>query len=228
MISKPVLQGPTDVVAYFQSSVEPLFASLRDFLKAWLDDFNLHAEEEEILLDKLEEFLSICLKKRLRLSARKCKLFCKELRWCGCIISGDGHKLDPTRLSGLQTMGLPKTAEELAQLIHCCRWMSLSIPDFTRRIVPLNDMLEAAFKKAGKRTKKSICKILLQRLSWGPTHDESFHNLQESLINAAKLSYTKGKKTICVFTDASNRFWLGVVTQCEEQELKKIIRRTKA
>ena len=219
VISKRVLQGLANAVAFFQSSVEPLFSSLRDNLKAWLDDFSLHAVDEDTLLDKIEEFLRICQEKRLWLSAVKCKLFRKELRWCGRVISADGYKLDPTRLSGLREMGLPKTAEELAQFIYCCRWMSLSIPDFARRIAPLTGILEEAYKKSGKRTKKSIRKTALSSLSWGPQHEETFFNLQYSLKTAVTLSYPDPEKSICIFTDASERFWSGVVTQCNEADL---------
>jgi len=121
VISKRVLQGLANAVFYFQSSIESLFASLRDSLKAWVDDFSIHVRAEGVLLDKLEEFFRICQQKGLWLSARKCKLFGKELRWCGRIISSKGYKLDPTRLSGLQDMDMPKNAAELTQFIYCCR-----------------------------------------------------------------------------------------------------------
>jgi len=71
VISKRVLPGLANACAYFQSSVEPLFAELRSFFKAWIDDFSLHGKEEEELLDALETFLSICQQKRLWLSARR-------------------------------------------------------------------------------------------------------------------------------------------------------------
>ena len=56
VISKRVLQGLANAVAYFQSTIELLFSELRSFFKAWFDDFSLHANSEEILLDKLEIF----------------------------------------------------------------------------------------------------------------------------------------------------------------------------
>lgn len=40
--------------------------------------------------------------------------------------------------------------------------MSLSIPDFARRIAPLNDVLEDVYAKSGKRKNKSIRKIALR------------------------------------------------------------------
>lgn len=52
--SKRVLPGLANATAHFQSTIEPLFRALRGNMKAWLDDFNLHAGDEDKLLDILE------------------------------------------------------------------------------------------------------------------------------------------------------------------------------
>eukprot|EP00171_Calliarthron_tuberculosum_P000781 IDg781t1 len=44
--STRVLPGLTNSGAHFQRSVEPCFSELRSNLKAWLDDFSLHAKDE--------------------------------------------------------------------------------------------------------------------------------------------------------------------------------------
>lgn len=87
-----VLQELSNSVSYFQRSVEPLFSELRDSMKAWLDEFNLYANNEEKLLDTLEAFLRICNEKVLFISAKKCRLFIAELKWCGRIFSENGYK----------------------------------------------------------------------------------------------------------------------------------------
>ena len=46
VISERILQGLTNAIFHFQSSVEPLFAKIRKHLKAFLDDFSLHHENE--------------------------------------------------------------------------------------------------------------------------------------------------------------------------------------
>ena len=57
--SRRVFPGLANAVAFFQRSVAPLFASLCANLKAWLDDFGLHANGETKLLDVLEAVLLI-------------------------------------------------------------------------------------------------------------------------------------------------------------------------
>lgn len=223
LVSKRVLPGLTNSGAHFQRSVEPCFAELRMNLKAWLDDFSLYGKEEEDLLNVLERFLSICAQKNLFLSARKSILFTKEMTWCGRVITPDGYKMEPRRLEGLKDMAFPNTADELAEFVYCTRWMSVCIPDFARRIAPLVELLDKAYKKSGRRTKKSIKNIKLRELSWGATHTKSFESLQESLRDAVRMSYVDPKKVICVFTDASDKFWAGIVTQTNLRDLSKPI-----
>lgn len=159
------MPGLVNATLYFQSTIEPLFSELRNNLKAWLDDFSIHAHSEASLLDHLETFLRICSEKGLHLSARKRQLFRKELKWCGRIISKDGYRMDPARLSGLQDMQLPKTALELSQFVYCCRWMSMAIPNLAQRKALLFKTLDEAYAKSGKRTKRSIRNMTLSSLS---------------------------------------------------------------
>ena len=97
--------------------------------------------------------------------------------------------------------------------------MSNSIPDFATRISLLNDVLEDAYSRSGKRTKRSIKNIALSNLSWGTNHVKVFEELQDTLRNAVKLSHPKPEMEICVYTDASDRFWSAVVTQTRPASL---------
>ena len=221
IVSKRVLPGLANATSHFQSTVEPLFQELRDNMKAWLDDFNLHAKNEEQLLSLLERFLTICRKYGLYLSAKKCVFFSKSLKWCGRIIKPDSYTLDPSRIQGLRDMDTPKTADELLQFVHCCRWMSLAIPDFAKQIAPLTSILEDAYNISGKRTKRSVKNIQLSSLSWGAPHRNAFIILQDTLRRAVELSYPDPEMETCVFTDASDRYWSAVVTQCAPKEIKK-------
>ena len=87
------------------------------------------------------------------------------------------------------------------------------------QIAPLADILEQAYQVSGKRTKKFILNMPLGKLSWGKAHVDAFRSLQTSILNSTKLSYPKKEKVLCLFTDASDRFWSGVVTQTDEVQL---------
>lgn len=215
-----VLQGLTNAAAHFQSVIEPLFAEMRSNMKAWLDDFNLFAKCEDQLISLLSQFFGICKRFNLFLSAKKCCFFAETIKWCGREIDAQGYRLDPTRSEALRKMHLPTKAGELCEFIHCLRWMSISIPSFSKRVSLLNEVLEEAYKVAGRRTKRAIKNIPLFKLSWGHIHNRVFLELQESLKNAIKLVHPDKEKIICVHTDASDRFWSGVVTQIHQKDLE--------
>jgi len=105
--------------ANFQSRVESCFVSLRERLKAWLDDFLWHAKDEAELLSTLREFFDICRERRLKISARKSTLFSHSIHWCGRILSSAGVQFDPPNLIGIVKGEMPTTAGELSQYIHC-------------------------------------------------------------------------------------------------------------
>lgn len=139
-----VLRG--HATAHFQSSVEPLFASLRENLKAWLDDLNFYSKTEDELLHLLRKIFLICKEKNLLFSAKKCTFFAKKVKWCGRIISKDGHRIEPANVESLK----PLYADELCQFVHCARWMSNVIPLFRETVRVLENVLERAYKKSNK------------------------------------------------------------------------------
>jgi Reverse transcriptase (RNA-dependent DNA polymerase) len=55
-----VLHGTRNAVCHMQSSLQGIFAPLRERLLAWLDDLLLHATHEEMLLTLLRDFFEIC------------------------------------------------------------------------------------------------------------------------------------------------------------------------
>lgn len=185
---------------------------MRNNLKAWIDDFTLHAESEEKLLDVLHMFLVICKSKGLLISASKSKFFQTSIKWCGRIISKEGFKLDPRRIEGLKDTDVPRFAGELCEFVHCCRWMSSCIPNFSERISTLNAVLENAYQVSKRRTKRSVKNLRLAALGWTEDHTICYRSIQDSLREAVQLSYPKNNLTTCIFTDASSMFWSAIVT----------------
>lgn len=219
--STRVIPCLTNAAAHFQSSVEPLFKELRATLKAYIDDFNIFTGDGETLLRVLRRFMEICRENKLLVSAKKSTFFAKEIKWFGRLVNGDGYTMDPANIAGLRDMHAPERAEELCEFIHCCRWMATAISDFDRRVTPLNDILERAYAKAGKRKKRAIKGMPLLDLPWSRTEAEAFTSIQDSLRDALYLSYPRKGNVICLFTDASNNHWAGVVTQAAPDTLSK-------
>lgn len=110
-------------------------------------------------------------------------------------------------------MDAPTNDAEVCQFIHRCRWISTRIPDFQRKIQPLNEILENAFQIDGKRRKSALSNIAFHKLSQGTVHSGSKASIQDSSGKAAKLWLQKTDHATCISTDASERFSAGILTQ---------------
>ena len=95
----------------------------------------------------------------MKLHAKKCRFFMKQVVWCGRQISGDGIAFDPRNLSGLLSMQPPTTSAELQQFVCAAGWMRECIPQFTTITAPLHQLLELIYKKAGGRTKRCVARF---------------------------------------------------------------------
>lgn len=61
-----------------------------------------------------------------------------------------------------------------------------------------SDMLEKAYKIAGKRKKNAYGKVVHSKISWGPTHEAAFGELKETLQYGVKLAKQEEEHKISV------------------------------
>lgn len=172
---------------------------MKHAFKAWIDDFSIHKQSESKLLDALGGFFTICAKYNLRLSAKKCVIYTKRVKWCGCVTDSDGHQLDPSSMKAIRQMGAPIITSRLCQFIHCCRLMSTCIPDFHWKVQPLNDQLENAYFKAVKHKKSALKSIMLHKLSWSADHKKVLAATPDSSGESVKFSFPNQDHVICVY-----------------------------
>ena len=97
---------------------------------------------------------------------------------------------------------MPITAGELCDYLHFLQWMAHSLPYFTKRIGPMKEILEEAYKRAGSRTKKAEQRIRLDALWWDSRHKNTYKEFQMELRNLVKLAHRDTAKALCVYTDA--------------------------
>lgn len=214
-------QGAKNSAANLQSKVEPFFGAIKNHLKAWIYDFVLHSDSKEKLLNTLETFLSVCRESNLKVSIAKSHMFSRRVRLCGRIIYQQGVQYDPSSINGIQKMDPPRSAVELCEFLYCLQWMASGISNFTESVSPFKEMLEGAYKLSGARTKKSIQKIDIVHLGWTENHLTLFKEFQGEMRNMIKLARRNKSKELGVYTDASDAYWSGVVTQCATTELDK-------
>jgi hypothetical protein len=88
-----LIQGGADGGNYFQGATQPLFleqAALWHRLLQWLDDFLIHAQHEDELLQALRAFFTVCHTYGLKMRALQTDLFSTHATFCGCAFDKDG------------------------------------------------------------------------------------------------------------------------------------------
>ncbi|GMF13375.1 unnamed protein product [Phytophthora lilii] len=178
-----------------------------------IDDLLGYTDSDEGLLELLKKVLTICQTKGLKLNPKKGKFYLREALWCGRVVSGEGVRHDPARISALSNLPAPATGQELQQFVCALNWMRSSLPAFNKLIGPLVKMMEKVYERAGGRKKTQVRKVTLSDVGWGEAEVASLENCKQSLQNALRLAHPDPEKLLSVFTDASDEHWGAAITQ---------------
>jgi RNase H-like domain found in reverse transcriptase len=72
-------------------------------------------------------------------------------------------------------------------------------------------------KAAGERKLQPQCRCYTS--IWGPEEQAAFKNLQAAIMESMTLAFSDPDRRISVLTDASHRYYAGLVTQIDEEQL---------
>jgi Reverse transcriptase (RNA-dependent DNA polymerase)/RNase H-like domain found in reverse transcriptase len=194
-----VQHGTTNATVHMQSIMEELMHDIRHSVKIWLDENMIHVTDEKKLLEVLEHFFKKCLQHGHFLDAAKCDLYGTEVRYCGRIITAEGVRYDPRTMSTLQQMGTPHNS---------------SLPLYAEKIaISTRSSLQRSQGTHQKATSLSL------EGRWSQTCEKAFRSLQEDILTLMTTAHPDPAKRVCVFTDASDAFYSGMITQVPEHHL---------
>ncbi|KAH9133773.1 hypothetical protein AeRB84_020220 [Aphanomyces euteiches] len=207
------MQGHVDSALYVQATSEECYASLLlKHLLVWIDDILVYAKDPEEYIQVLREFFGLVDRYGFKLSPSKTVLFTSEVKWCGCILSGEGVRQDPARIEQLCAIPYPTNAGDLQQFICAVNWIRESITEYAMTVEPLQQALNKALE--GKAKKKRIASGIKIEL----TQEEkaAFDAVKSKMRTAVDLSHPRADATLCLFTDASDQGWSIIVTQVDK------------
>lgn len=72
-----------------------------------------------------------------------------------------------------------------------------------------------------ERTKCAVARISLSLLGWGDVELLTFQKCKMAHAHQATLSHRDDKKHLCVYTDAFDMVWSGIVTKVPPEDLSK-------
>lgn len=172
----------------FQRVMDNVLRDLQNTIcLVYLDDiivFSTSLQEHMVNLQKVFQRLR---ESNFKIQMDKSEFLKRETAYLGHIISNDGIKPNPDKISAIQNYPLPKTATEIKRFLGLLGYYRKFIPDFARITKPMTQCL------------KKGSKITLDQ-----SYVECFEKCKTLLVNDPILQYPDFSKDFILTTDASN------------------------
>ncbi|GFY07046.1 retrovirus-related Pol polyprotein from transposon 412 [Trichonephila clavipes] len=147
-------------------------------------------------LQNIRKVLSKLSDANLKLNPSKCKFFQKEVNYLGHIISAEGVRTDPEKVSAVKNWKRPENLRELRSFLGLCTYYRKFVKGFSNIARPLHKLTESK-----------------QKIQWTKESEDSFLQLKEALTSSPILIYPQPDKPFILDTDASNESVGAVLSQ---------------
>ncbi|GFX69692.1 retrovirus-related Pol polyprotein from transposon 412 [Trichonephila clavipes] len=147
-------------------------------------------------LQNIRKVLSKLSDANLKLNSSKCKFFQKEVNYLGHIISAEGVRTDPEKVSAVKNWKRPENLRELRSFLGLCTYYRKFVKGFSNIARPLHKLTESK-----------------QKFQWTKECEDSFLQLKEALTSSPILIYPQPDKPFILDTDASNESVGAVLSQ---------------
>ncbi|PIK37585.1 hypothetical protein BSL78_25582 [Apostichopus japonicus] len=147
--------GLKNAPAEFQRYMEGCLDGLNnDICFVYLDDVLVHGSTFKEHLENLKKVLARLQQHGIKLKASKCKLFQRQVRYLGRLVTEEGHKLDPADLEPVLSLKdkKPSTVGELRKMLGFIGYYRSYIQNFSAIASPLFKLLQ---KEKGSTQKPS-------------------------------------------------------------------------
>ena len=123
----------------------------------------------------------------LKLEPEKCKYLQPNLEYVGHIVTADGVKPNPAKITAVKGFKVPKCLKDIESFLGLAGYYRKFLKNFSHLAKPLTEL-----------TKKG------NPFKWTSKHQKAFNQLKTSLCTSPVLSYPDYKKEFLLTTDALN------------------------
>lgn len=164
-------------------------------------------------------FFKFCAERNLRLHQGKCVLFARSIHFCSRLICSKGIRYDPFQLKIWLYMEPLSNGAHLRQFHFVMQFVEHGVPILREHTNLLQKILERIYDNTGKRTKSSVDRVQMSALWWSTKHIRCFKACNRAHDNQVTLECRGELNRLCVYADALDNFWSGIITNIRIDEL---------
>lgn len=162
----------------------------------YLDDIIIMGKDFDDHLKNLEEVFERLEAAGLKLSAKKCSLFQREVKYLGHKVTSEGIHTDEDKIKAVKNWPRPTNLHELRSFLGLCTYYRRFVPGFANVAGSLHEL-----------TQKN------RKFEWSGAQETAFQKLKELLSTAPILAYPIPGEKFVLDTDASGHGIGGVLSQ---------------
>jgi hypothetical protein len=171
-----------------------------------MDDIVIYSDDEESHTQHVLDIMRRIKEFGLKISAEKTHLFKKSIKYLGHIITPEGTKMDPDKVSILKDAELPQTAAALLSFISTVGFYKNFLGNkFVQLAKPLREMIQSG------------------NMNWTPKNRQKFQLIKDMITNEQVLIAPDWSKEFFLETDASSYAVGGCCYQYDEKNNKRPI-----
>ena len=179
--------------ATFQAAMQEVLAGLEHKSMVYVDDIIIFSKNFEDHVRDVEEVLQRLIGDNLKIGIGKCEFFRTKLLYLGFVVSREGIRTDPKKVSAVKDMPMPECTLELETFLGKAGYYSRFVKNYSKIAQPLMRLKQkdVMFQMGGEERK-------------------AFRALKEALCEAPVLKHPDFSKRFYISTDASG-YGLGAV-----------------
>ncbi|KAG8485970.1 hypothetical protein CXB51_019321 [Gossypium anomalum] len=179
--------GLTNAPAVFMDLMNHIFRPYLDkFVVVFIDDILIYSKDDTEHAEHLKIVLQTLRDKQLYAKFSKSEFWLREVGFLGHIISGDGIRVDPSKISAIVDWKPPKNVTEVRSFLGLAGYYRRFVNGFSIIVAPITRLLQKDVK-----------------FEWTEECQQSFEELKKLLTEAPVLVQPESGKEFVVYSDAS-------------------------
>lgn len=186
-VFKRVPFGIKTSVAALTCCLDKVFGENKEFITPYIDDILITSQNSKEHLEHLEYVFQKLKNANMTANLSKCNFFRKEVKFLGMILSTQGIRVDPDKITAITKYPRPKNVKQLRAFLGICNYNRKFCEQYANILLPLFHLLQKDVKWC-----------------WNKQSDQAFIKIKEVLTSAPMLHHPDLNKCFFVQTDASN------------------------